>query len=88
MIRTMNGPPCRWCGMLTYAEFVGVGVGYVQVMGGECGNCGAHERGPYMNDGRITEVEQATMWSGPSEDYPPLSPFNPDVVHFQPLDWN
>lgn len=75
----MNGPPCRWCGSRTDAEFVDVGVGLVQVTGGECWECGARERGPYMNDGRISEVEQATMWSGPAEDFPEFSPFNPDM---------
>lgn len=74
----MNGPNCRWCGSKTDAEFVDVGVGMVQVTGGECWECGARERGPYMNDGCITEVEQATMWSGPDEDWPDFSPFNPD----------
>lgn len=76
----MNGPPCYWCKTITDAEFVDVGVGFVQVTGGECVNCGARERGPYMNDGRITEVEQATMWSCPGEDWPEFSPFNPDAT--------
>lgn len=76
----MKGPECRWCGKETDAEFVDVGVGLVQVTGGECGECGARERGPYMNDGRITEIEQATMWSQPYEDWADFSPFNPDVI--------
>lgn len=84
----MNGPLCRWCDAVTDAEFVDVGVGYVQVTGGECRNCGAHERGPYMNDGRITEVEQATMWSGPLEDRAAFSPFNPDPPNEpESFDW-
>lgn len=83
----MTGPLCRWCSTPTYAEFVDVGVGYVQVTGGECPACGALERGPYMNDGRITEVEMATMWSGPLEDWPVFSPFNPDPSATPYFDW-
>lgn len=74
----MNGPNCRWCGAPTEAEFVDIGVGYQQVTGGICWGCNCIERGPYMNDGLISEVEQATMWSGPAEDCSDFSPFNPD----------
>lgn len=72
----MKGTECRWCGGETDAEFVDVGVGWVQVTGSEC-ECGARELGPYMNNGRLTEVEFATAWMGPYEDYPLFSPFNP-----------
>ncbi len=65
----MNGPECRWCKHKTYAEFVDVGVGFQQVTGGECYNCGAYEMGPYQTGGRISEVEMATMWIGPAEDW-------------------
>jgi hypothetical protein len=74
----MSGPLCRWCESKTYAEYVDVGVGWVQVTGGECLNCGAHEMGPYMTDGRITEVEMASMWHGPLEDHEYYSEFNPN----------
>lgn len=76
----MKGPNCRWCGTETYAEFVDIGVGFQQVTGGDCFECGARERGPYLNGGRISEVEQATMWAGPAEDWPEFSPFNPEVT--------
>ena len=74
----MNGPPCLWCGEKTDAEFVDVGVGYAQVTGGKCWNCGAYEMGPYQTDGRISEVEMVTMWTGPAEDWAEFSPFNPE----------
>jgi len=65
----MAGPDCRWCKAKTDAEFVDVGVGLVQVTGGLCGNCGAYEMGPYQTGGPISEVEMATGWTGPEEDY-------------------
>lgn len=73
----MNCPDCRWCGCKTDAEFVDVGVGFVQVTGGRC-KCGGYEMGKYMTDGRITEVEMATLWQGPDEDFTDFNPFNPD----------
>jgi hypothetical protein len=73
----MNGPNCRWCEKPTDAEFVDVGVGFVQVTGGQC-SCGAYEMGPYMVGGMISEVELETLWRGPFEDEPEFSPFNPD----------
>lgn len=73
----MNGPPCEWCGTKTEAEFVDVGVGFVQVTGGMCWNCGGYETGPYQTDGRISEVEMATLWRGPWEDHADFNPFNP-----------
>lgn len=73
----MNGPNCRWCSQPTDAEYVDVGVGFVQVTGGQCA-CGGDEMGPHQTDGRITEVEMATLWRGPFEDCPHYSPFNPD----------
>ena len=72
----MKGPECRWCGEATDAEFVDVGIGMVQVTGGECA-CGGRELGPYMNNGRLTEEEFATAWQGPYEDWAMFSPFNP-----------
>lgn len=74
----MNGPPCCWCGSATDAEFVDVGVGWVQVTGGVCFKCYAYEMGPYQTDGIISEVEMATMWTGPIEDSAEYSHFNPD----------
>ena len=74
----MSGPLCRWCNSRTDAEYVDVGVGWVQVTGGKCWDCGAYEMGPYQTDGRITEVEMASLWLGPFEDHPDFSPFNPD----------
>ena len=68
-------PKCRWCDSETDAEFVDVGIGYVQVTGGQCA-CGAYEMGPFQNDGRITEEEFASAWLGPVEDHPDFSPFN------------
>jgi hypothetical protein len=73
----MNGPNCRWCNTVTDAEFVDVGVGYVQVTGGLCHQCDGYEMGPYQTDGMISEVEMATMWRGPIEDHEEFSPFNP-----------
>lgn len=73
----MNGPDCRWCSKATDAEFVDVGVGFVQVTGGQC-SCGSYEMGPYMVGGLITEVEMFTLWCGPLEDHADFSPFNPD----------
>ena len=73
----MNGPECRWCNRATDAEFVDVGVGYVQVSGGRC-SCGGYEMGRYMVGGMISEIELATMWRGPFEDCAEFSPFNPD----------
>lgn len=73
----MNGPECRWCRKPTDAEYVDVGVGFVQVTGGRC-DCGSYEMGPYMVGGMISEIEMTTMWTGPGEDYPDFSPFNPD----------
>ena len=73
----MNGPACRWCSKETDAEYVDVGVGWVQVSGGQCA-CGAYEMGPYLVGGRITEVEMATLWQGPFEDHADYSAFNPD----------
>ena len=64
----MNGPDCRWCGTTTYAEFVDVGVGMVQVTGGHCPECWGLELAPHQIDGPITEVEMATGWLGPYED--------------------
>ncbi|QGK90339.1 hypothetical protein QE345_gp050 [Pseudomonas phage vB_PA45_GUMS] len=73
----MNGPECRWCGERTEAEFVDVGLGWMQqVTGGMCHRCGGYENGHYQNDGRLSEVEFATYWSGPFEDYADFSPFN------------
>lgn len=74
----MNGPECRWCGKPTEAEFVDIGVGYQQVTGGRCWDCGADEMGPYLVGGRITEVEWVTLWRGPFEDFAEFSPFNPE----------
>ena len=74
----MKSPDCRWCGSDTEAEFVDVGVGYVQVTGAHCWECHAYEMGPYQTDGRITEVEMAALWTGPAEDCADFSPFNPD----------
>ena len=65
----MNGPACRWCRTETFAEFVDVGVGMVQVTGGECPECGARELGPYMTDGPLSEVEMATGWLAPLDEY-------------------
>ena len=76
----MKSPDCRWCGGETEAEFVDVGVGMVQVTGAMCWSCNSYEMGPYQTDGRITEVEMATGWLGPREDYIPTSPFNPDML--------
>lgn len=73
----LTGPDCRWCGSKTDAEFVDVGVGFVQATGGHCG-CGGYEMGPYMTNGRITEAEMASGWRGPDEDFAEFSPFNPD----------
>ncbi len=70
----MSGPSCRWCGEKTDAEFVDVGVGFVQVSGGLC-VCGGYEMGAYQNDGRLSEVEFAAGWQGPYEDYADFSPF-------------
>lgn len=77
----MNGPECRWCNEKTDAEFVDVGVGWVQVSGGQC-SCGAYEMGPYMVGGMISEVELTTLWRGPFEDHAEFSPFNPDQQEF------
>lgn len=74
----MTGPACPWCEHATDAEFVDVGVGAVQVTGGWCLHCGAYEMGHYRTDGRITEVEMATLWRGPDEDHPEFSPLNPE----------
>jgi hypothetical protein len=74
----MNGPNCRWCNSVTDAEFVDVGVGMVQVTGGLCLECGALEMGPYQTDGRITEVEMATLWRAPMTDHWQFSPYNCD----------
>jgi len=76
----MKSPDCRWCSGETDAEFVDVGVGMVQVTGAICWDCNAYEMGPYQTDGRITEVEMATMWLGPMEDHAIHSPFNPEQV--------
>lgn len=79
----MNGPDCPWCGLPTDAEFVDIGVAMQQVTGGHCfgtqtePGCGAHEMGPYLVGGFISEVEMASLWRGPYEDYPELSSFNP-----------
>lgn len=65
----MRGPNCRWCDSATDAEFVDVGVGFVQVTGGFCLACGGHELASHQIDGLISEVEMATGWLGPEEDY-------------------
>lgn len=65
----MSGPPCRWCKTLTFAEFVDVGVGYVQVTGGECPGCGGRELASHQIDGRLTEEEMATGWLAPMDEY-------------------
>lgn len=63
------GPACRWCNEATHAEYVDVGVGLLQCTGGECYHCGGRELGPYMTDGPLSEVEMATGWLGPAEDW-------------------
>ncbi|AYN97232.1 hypothetical protein EAW52_10705 [Pseudomonas sp. LTJR-52] len=79
----MNGPKCRWCGSQTEAEYVDVGIGYQQVTGGQCWDCGALELGPHLvKQSRCSEVEMATLWHGPVEDCADFSPFNPEQQDF------
>ena len=52
---------CPYCGELTYAEYVDIGVGFQQVTGHSCEGCHAVEAGPYC-DTDVSEYDSHTGW--------------------------
>lgn len=53
--------PCPYCGESCDADFVDVGVGFVQCGPFHCEGCGASEIGPEGSAGR-SEIERKTGW--------------------------
>ena len=60
------GYPCPYCGELTYADYVDIGVGMEQVSPYSC-LCGALQIGPYddIDPNRITKDELDKGWYKP-----------------------
>lgn len=87
--RMAQGPCCPWCDQQLYAEHCDVDVGWIQIEGAYCHDCMSYEMGPYQVGGMLSEVEMATLWTSPIEDFAQYSPFNPDWWHNQrPLEWD
>jgi hypothetical protein len=57
---------CPYCGTLTWADFVDVGVGFIQCGPYHCDKCGAYEIGPYDAPKELTEAEEKYGWYLPS----------------------
>ena len=60
---------CPYCGTFCHADFVDVGIGFVQCGPYHCDNCGASEIGPKTTLDNI--LDNGTGW------YPPGSPPGP-----------
>lgn len=76
---------CPYCQALCCADFVDVGIGYVQCGPYHCERCGASEMGPNDN-GLGTEAEREVGWFGPGQ--PPSPDANVDengnhIRHFE-----
>lgn len=67
---TYNSPepksPCPFCGTLTWADFVDVGVGFTQCGPYHCDKCGAYQIGPNDEPKKLTEDEQKYGWYEPA----------------------
>ena len=58
--------PCPYCDMLTWADFVDVGVGFEQCGPYHCDACGAYQIGPFDKRKGYTKEEERTGWYEPS----------------------
>lgn len=56
---------CPYCSSLWCADFVDVGIGYIQCGPYHCERCGASEIGPYDEKREISEDEAKSGWYGP-----------------------
>ena len=71
---------CPYCGSWCDADFVDIGVGFVQCGPYHCDQCGASEIGPYDDESRtLIDDERATGWYAPGSE--PGSSAN--VIHGQ-----
>lgn len=68
---------CPYCGNTCYADFVDVGVGFVQCAPYFCEHCGASEIGAYDEPRTLTAEEEKTRW------YRPDSPVSDKANTFQ-----
>lgn len=57
--------PCPYCSNPTYADYVDVGVGFVQCGPYHCENCGASEIGPYDEKRELSALEIVAGWYAP-----------------------
>jgi hypothetical protein len=56
---------CPYCGTLTWADFVDIGLGFIQCGPYHCDNCQAYEIGPYDKEKVLSEEEERTGWYKP-----------------------
>jgi len=57
---------CPYCGTPTCADFVDVGVGFIQCGPYHCNSCGAYQIGPYDKHLELTDIENQCGWYLPS----------------------
>lgn len=67
---------CPYCGALCCADFVDVGVGYIQCGPYHCERCGSSQIGPFDSEHDWTDSERKTGWYEPGS--PPGSSANVD----------
>lgn len=75
---------CPYCGTFCHADFVDVGVGYVQCGPYHCENCKASEIGPERHqsaDARFAEQELKTGWYAPGSPPGPNANVDKDGNH-------
>lgn len=65
---------CPYCDELCEADWVDVGVGFIQCGPYHCEACGASQIGPYDQERLLTDKEKETGWYGPGQ--PPGSSAN------------
>ena len=59
---------CPYCNTVCRADFVDVGIGYVQCGPYFCDKCFASEIGPYDEERPLTKEEEKTGWYKPGSD--------------------
>lgn len=64
---TQKQEPCPYCGETCDADWVDVGVGYVQCGPYYCENCHASQIGPHDAERDLSDDEKRTGWYAPGE---------------------
>ena len=72
---------CPYCGIFCHADFVDVGIGYVQCGPYHCEACKASEIGPELFQPNVTEQEQETGWYAPGSSPGPHANVDKDGNH-------